>query len=128
MLDKNGQNLSEYVLIVAVVIAAVVGMQTYVKRGLQAEHKDAVEYAITSLRNATDATSEELPLQYEPDYLKSTHTITRNSNIRTGLKGGDATKNVIIDNTQRTGISEILPVDLGIEYDVAHNVEVPIYP
>jgi Flp pilus assembly pilin Flp len=42
---RNGQNLIEYTLVVAVVSAAVVAMSTYVYRAVQAKQKDIIEGA-----------------------------------------------------------------------------------
>ena len=111
MLKRNGQNLTEYAIIIAVAIAAIVGMQGYVKRGLQAKHKDAAEYAISYLRRQTGATAKEMPLQYEPDYIKSDYVTTENSRIRSTLDDGDAGREIVFDTTSRTGTYEILPVD-----------------
>ncbi len=44
--SRQGQNLVEYCLVVAVVSAAVVAMSTYVYRAVQAKQKDiGVEYS-----------------------------------------------------------------------------------
>ena len=37
--NKKGQNIAEYAILIALVIAAAIGIQTYVKRGLQARMK-----------------------------------------------------------------------------------------
>ncbi len=41
--NRNGQNLVEYCLVVAIVSAAVVAMSTYVYRAVQAKQKDISE-------------------------------------------------------------------------------------
>lgn len=40
-LNKKGQSIMEYAILVSLVIAALTGMQLYVRRGLQARIKDA---------------------------------------------------------------------------------------
>jgi len=40
---NRGQSASEYALLIALVLAAFVGMQTYVKRGIQAAIKENVD-------------------------------------------------------------------------------------
>ena len=70
--NTRGQHTAEYAVVVGVVIAAVVGMQTYVKRGLQARLKAGSDMM-------TDITSGKLlegktmsnTNQYEPYYLSS---------------------------------------------------------
>ena len=42
-LERNGQSASEYALLIALVLAVFVGMQTYVKRGIQAAIKENVD-------------------------------------------------------------------------------------
>lgn len=63
-MNKRGQNTAEYAILIALVVAAVVAMQTYVKRGLQGGVKFAVD-------KAGGNTS-----QYEPYYLQSSYNTT----------------------------------------------------
>ncbi|UCB56774.1 MAG: hypothetical protein JSV30_06170 [Candidatus Omnitrophota bacterium] len=42
-LNKKGQSTAEYAIVIGLIIGAVIGMQTYVKRGVQARVKDAVD-------------------------------------------------------------------------------------
>lgn len=56
--QTKAQSLAEYALIISVVLAAIIGMQVYVKRGLQARLKTFVDGA-TGTR------------QYEPYYTDS---------------------------------------------------------
>ncbi len=41
--NKNGQNMVEYALVVAIVSAALVAMSTYVFRSVQSKQKDITE-------------------------------------------------------------------------------------
>ena len=62
---KRAQSLVEYAILISIVIAALVGMQVYVKRGLQAKYKGAV-----------DSTGDAVGIkQYEPYYADKTQTI-----------------------------------------------------
>jgi len=65
---KTGQSTAEYAIVIGLVIAAAVAMQIYVKRGLQAKIKGAVDYA-PGERFTTG--------QYEPDYSTSNMDTTR---------------------------------------------------
>ena len=69
---RKAQTTAEYAIMIALVIAAVLAMQTYVKRGLQAKMKDATD-ALTEVSG--DVTGEGVQLgqtwQYEPYYLSS---------------------------------------------------------
>jgi len=45
MLKRKGQNIAEYSILIALVIAAAVAMQTYIRRGVQGRMADAVDHA-----------------------------------------------------------------------------------
>ena len=45
MRKQKGQNIAEYSILIALIIAAAVAMQVYVKRGMQGRIADAVDYA-----------------------------------------------------------------------------------
>ena len=66
----KGQSTAEYAILIALVVAAVIAMQTYAKRALQAKVRDAVVYmdAQANMGNT---------LQYEPYYLVSNFDVTR---------------------------------------------------
>lgn len=70
----KGQSTAEYAILIALVVAAIIAMQTYAKRALQAKVRDAVVYMkdqTTSLGNT---------IQYEPYYLQSNFQVTRQQN------------------------------------------------
>ena len=76
--NKKGQNTAEYALLISLVVAAIIAMQTYAQRSLQARIRDAGQYlkSGTSALGTTD--------QYEPYYLQTQYNVTRNSveNVR----------------------------------------------
>ena len=72
-LNKKGQSIMEYAIMVSLVITALTGMQLYVKRGLQARIKDASDnlpnYIQTTEAGMTAGTIfNEGHVQYEPYY------------------------------------------------------------
>lgn len=82
-----GQSTAEYAILIGVVVAAAVGMQTYIKRGVQARvHDEAVVYYDTAFRNNNDWDDIRTDLssqitvsgitagQYEPESLSSKST------------------------------------------------------
>ena len=80
--NKKAQTTAEYAILIGLVVAALVAMQTYVKRGLQGRMKDATDQV--AMQNPTiGATS-----QYEPYYMQSnttqSTTASDNENIATG--------------------------------------------
>ncbi|MFA5096994.1 MAG: hypothetical protein WC478_06605, partial [Candidatus Omnitrophota bacterium] len=68
---RKGQSTAEYAIVIGLVIAAIVAMQVYVKRGLQGKVKDAVDYKDTG-DTITGTTA-----QYEPYYAESTMASTQ---------------------------------------------------
>ncbi|MDP2940617.1 MAG: hypothetical protein Q8O13_11210 [Candidatus Omnitrophota bacterium] len=118
--DKKAQQISEYAIVLALIVSAAAGMQFYVQRGLQARYKGATEKLIREARVATmrDPVPIHVSMQYEPYYTKSEYEITQSSHkqenlsthaeIRTGLLSRS-----ISESTLRKGSQETLPAKLG---------------
>lgn len=77
--NKKAQQTAEYALLIALVVAGVIAMQTYAQRALQARVRDASLY-LTNQTSALGTTN-----QYEPYYLSSNYAVDRNSNEVTVL-------------------------------------------
>ncbi len=77
-LNKKGQSIMEYAILVSLVIAALTGMQLYVKRGLQARIKDASDNLPNYVQNEAGVVSgaifNEGHIQYEPYYRGDSET------------------------------------------------------
>jgi len=69
--NKKAQNTAEYALLISLVIAGVIAMQTYAQRALQGRIRDAAVF----LSNQTSLLGN--TVQYEPYYLESDYTVTR---------------------------------------------------
>lgn len=97
MLNRKGQNVAEYSILIALVIAAAIAMQTYVKRGIQGRVADAVDHA-PATDNIAGRPITFSTKQYEPYYLDSSADVasTRNLSENLGQRG----------QTARTGITE----------------------
>jgi len=67
---SKGQSTAEYAIVIGLVIGAAVAMQIYVKRGLQAKMKDAVDYNDPDSKTNTGGKLFS-GNSYEPTYLKS---------------------------------------------------------
>ncbi len=72
--NTKGQNTAEYALLIALVVAGVIAMQTYAQRSLQARMHDAAHYLTSQQIGNTAGTD-----QYEPPYLQSTYDVSRNA-------------------------------------------------
>ena len=77
--NKKAQNTAEYALLIALVVAGVIAMQTYAQRALQARVRDAGLF-LTSQTNTLGTTN-----QYEPYYLSSNYAVDRVSTETTTL-------------------------------------------
>ena len=71
----KGQSTAEYAILIALVVAAVIAMQTYAKRALQAKVRDAVIYMKTQTNDLGNS------IQYEPYYLESNAIISRSQDL-----------------------------------------------
>ena len=77
--NRKAQNTAEYALLIALVVAGVIAMQTYAQRALQARVKDASD----KMNDADKINGVDLAIlksdQYEPYYLQSKYNVTRNT-------------------------------------------------
>lgn len=104
---RKGQSAAEYAIVLSVVVAAAIAMQTYVKRSMQGGVKFAVDKLSVTEKGKTG--------QYEPYYIESTYesttkTYTDEENVEADGKvirkiGKDAGK-----ETQRTGYQKLKDV------------------
>jgi len=85
MLNKKGQNTAEYAILIALVVAVALAMQTYVKRGIQGRVHDEVVDMANGTAELTP-TGQQPTQQYEPYYLDSTSTFatTKDTKTQTG--------------------------------------------
>ena len=95
MLNRKGQNTAEYAILIALIIAAAVGMQTYVKRGLQGRMHDAVRHTGTT-GNVGGTDLNFTGDQYEPYYAESETKVKseRSANEEVGARGQITRTNV----------------------------------
>ena len=70
--NKKAQNTAEYAILISLVVAGIIAMQTYAQRALQARVRDASVFLV----NATSTIGN--TSQYEPYYLESSYEVLRN--------------------------------------------------
>ena len=71
--NKKAQNTAEYAILISLVVAGIIAMQTYAQRALQSRVRGAVKYLENETGDDLGTT-----MQYEPYYLKTEYTVTRN--------------------------------------------------
>ncbi len=74
MFNKKAQTTLEYSILIALVVAALIAMQVYVKRGIQGR-----------LRSATDEIGE----QFSPGYTTYSYTTTTTTTSTERIEGGE---------------------------------------
>jgi hypothetical protein len=74
LFGRKAQSTGEYAIVISLVVAAAIAMQTYVKRGLQGKIAKAVTNisVATGISEATGSTN----VQYEPYYSESDFSTT----------------------------------------------------
>lgn len=76
MINRPGQSLGELAILLALIAAVVIGMQTYFKRGLQARYKSIVDASADAFTHAGEDGAITALRQYEPYYSSSVSTAT----------------------------------------------------
>lgn len=71
--NKRAQQTAEYALLISLVVAAVIAMQTYAQRAIQARIRDASQY-MASQTSELGTTN-----QYEAYYQSSSYEVDRES-------------------------------------------------
>ncbi len=100
--NRKAQNTAEYALLIALVVAGVIAMQTYAQRALQARIHDASVYMAGAASGGNVIGNS---TQYEPYYMNSDYNVTVNSTeskrLGQGLVAADSST-----NRSRTGAQE----------------------
>ena len=78
--NKKAQNTAEYAILISLVVAGIIAMQTYAQRALQARVRDAAQFMADQTGNGVGDTALGGTLQYEPYYLQTNYDITRDDN------------------------------------------------
>ena len=106
VMAKNGQSVTEYAIVFSVVAAAILGMQIFVKRGLQAKEHDVTNYFTKVTGDSLGVGSVGTTAQYEPYYAQSDYTVAQSSKSKDNVTtGGKVDRTVEKDDTTRTGSS-----------------------
>jgi len=103
---RKAQSTAEYVIVLGLIVAAVIAMQTYVKRGFQGRIKDAVDY--TDQGGQAGNTVAFTTKQYEPYYLESSFTSERSSEDTEEFVEGGAVTRASEETSARSGSQTIL--------------------
>lgn len=101
--SRRGQNTAEYAILIGVIVAAAIAMQIYIRRGMQARIKDAVDFTQTADDDAGNGFFSN-QTQYEPYYYQTNFETSQSGTQSEELQsGGGVIRTSITDTTQRTG-------------------------
>ena len=107
LFNRKGQNTAEYAILIGLVVAAAIAMQTYVKRGLQGRIRDAVDH-VGAEGDVGGVTLNFSGKQYEPYYLQSQASTTREAERTETVKTGGGIGRESEEEVAREGIQEFL--------------------
>jgi hypothetical protein len=116
MRHKNiaGQNLTEVALCVIIIGTAIVTMQIYIQRSLQARYKSGADFALGMLQNEAEAQGKTLLAlminttghQYDPYYATDKFTDGQQSDNTKGYPDRSINQTSIRHGWKRTGMVE----------------------
>ena len=95
--NKRAQQTAEYALLISLVIAAVIAMQTYAQRAIQGKVRDVARY-MTQQTPQLGANT----YQYEPYYLESAYQVGRDETTTEGQDIAQLTHKDMISNRVRS--------------------------
>lgn len=94
---NRAQSVAEYSVCLALVLAALLGMQLYVKRGLEGRYKQVVDHATKQAYT---------PKQYEPYYAQDEFTVLQSKRVNEIIEeNGWVGKNYLEDKAAVQGTS-----------------------
>lgn len=105
--NNKGQNTAEYALLIALVVAGIIAMQTYSQRSLQARVRDASHFMTTNEAGTIIGSTD----QYEPYYLQSNYEVNRRSDERKFLANGTVAQVSITNRERAAGGSQVSTYD-----------------
>jgi hypothetical protein len=102
--SKRGQNTAEYAILIGVIVAAAIAMQIYIRRGMQARIKDAVDFTRTADSDVGGNIFNKSMSQYEPYYMNTNFTTVQSGASSEEMQiGGGVIRNTTDGTTTRTG-------------------------
>ena len=111
--NKKAQNTAEYAILISLVVAGIIAMQTYAQRALQARVRDAALY----LKNQTGQLGN--TVQYEPYYLSTNYQVVRDEADIQRLDDQQTTQQTDTNRLRRVG---------GAQVTTYNSVDIPGLP
>jgi hypothetical protein len=99
---KKAQTTAEYAILIGLVIGAVLAMQTYVRRGINARIKDVVDASITPSQQPDGVTFSFNTQQYEPGFAVSSSARSQYAKDQEKLEKDGLVKRASSETTGQT--------------------------
>jgi len=104
--NRKGQSTGEYALVFAIILGAIVAMQTYVKRGVQGRVKSGTDYMarVTGEIDGFDGAAFDgaaLTTQYDPYYYESIYETSRDTETSDLYADGEVIVDIDHEDTTR---------------------------
>ena len=106
--NKKAQNTAEYAILISLVVAGIIAMQTYAQRSLQGRVRDAGQYLKTQTKTLGNT------VQYEPYYLSTSYNIDTDTYEKTELGDGLVSKESNNVRTRQSGGVQESSYDAGL--------------
>ena len=103
---KRGQSTAEYLIVLALVLAAVTAMQVFGERALKGKVFGAWNKFTTVGSTGNGANYLTAQAQYEPYYMNENTTISQNQYATTNIRVGGAVNRSVIQTVTRSGSSQ----------------------
>lgn len=100
--NKKAQQTAEYALLISLVVAAVIAMQTYAQRTIQARIRDASQY-LASETSALGSTNQYEPYYLETDYEVFREDVTRDSQTQDSSGQAVVSLDILANRTRGIG-------------------------
>ncbi len=107
--NKKAQNTAEYAILISLVVAGIIAMQTYAQRALQARVRDAGQFLATEADLGAGGT-----IQYEPYYLTTDYTVTRDETTTQILDDVTIRQQEDSTRTRAGGGTQVSEYDTGL--------------
>ncbi len=107
---NRGQIVAEYSILIGIIVAALVAMNIYIKRGMQARFRDAVDLQLDQRAGAVGDTKF-VTGQYEPDYSFRTALTTHNSDGNEQMVAGGS----LTSSRTSTGLTTMMEIINGTQ-------------
>lgn len=105
--NKKAQNTAEYAILISIVVAGIIAMQTYAQRALQSRVRAAAVYLANQTNELGGA------IQYEPYYLDSNYNVIRDESESQVLDTNEITELVNSTRTRQEGGRQNTIFNLG---------------